>query len=102
MNQQQYQRIKAGKTQNERVLLALQAWPNQWVAMPILARCGSGSIHGFCMVHSRVADLRKQGHQIEQMSDRRGMKNISCYKLVTEVQGLATDSHGSTQMEASK
>jgi hypothetical protein len=98
MNQETFKRIKAGKSQCERILLALQASPNQFVAMPILARLGAGSQHGFCMVHSRVADLRKAGHQIVQLGERRGDKNLSCYKLLTPV--LTTDGHRSTQMEA--
>jgi hypothetical protein len=83
MNQQQFQRIKAGKSQNERVLLCLQEHANQWVAMPLLARIGSGKPKGFCMVHSRVADLRKRGYVIQQSDKREGHQIHSAYKLVT-------------------
>lgn len=83
MNQQQFQRIKAGKSQNERVLLCLQEHANQWVAMPILARIGSGKPTGFCMVHSRVADLRKRGHVIQHSDKREGHQIHSAYRLVT-------------------
>lgn len=52
-----------------------------WVPMPELARVGAGSDAGFCMVHSRVADLRKRGLSIDQRSERRGGKTHSFYRL---------------------
>ena len=82
MDQSTFQATSAGRTQNERVLHCLQEHAPSWVAMPVLARAGSGTEHGFCMVHSRVADLRKAGHTIEQMSERKGGQTHSSYRLV--------------------
>lgn len=55
-----------GGSQADRILARLQTAAGAWVPMPELAAVGSGSPHGFCMVHSRVADLRKRGLTIEQ------------------------------------
>lgn len=81
MNQTAYIATHAGRTQNERVLHCLQENVGSWVAMPVLARAGSGSAGGFCMVHSRVADLRKAGHTIQQMSERKEGQTHSFYRL---------------------
>lgn len=69
MNQQQEFLLEAraarvgrrGPSQNERVLSELQARIGSWVPMPDLVRAS-----GAYAVHSRVSDLRKDGHQIEQ------------------------------------
>lgn len=82
MNQTTFETTGAGRTQNERVLHCLQENAGSWVAMPVLARAGSGSPEGFCMVHSRVADLRKLGHHIEQACDRKDGQTHSRYRLV--------------------
>lgn len=81
MNQTAFTATNAGRTQNERVLHCLQENAGSWVAMPVLARAGSGSAGGFCMVHSRVADLRKAGHTIQQMSERKAGQTHSFYRL---------------------
>jgi hypothetical protein len=44
--------------------------------MPDLARIAGGYA-----VHSRIADLRKRGYRISQMSDKRGRKVWSYYRL---------------------
>lgn len=61
-------------TDCERVLAVLQAAEGEWVA----------DMYGKtrCMVHSRVADLRKDGHVIEQ---RRFGKKDYRYRLVVPV-----------------
>ncbi len=72
---------RAGKTQCDRILELLQERIGQPVPMPELARVGAGSPNGFCMVHSRVADLRKQGHTIGQHGERKDGVNLSFYTL---------------------
>jgi hypothetical protein len=65
-DQQLHRASGGGDTQADRILARLRETPGEWVPMPELARIGSGKLHGYCMVHSRVADLRKRGHDIEQ------------------------------------
>ena len=67
----------AGATQNERILFALES--GEWVAMPELCRA-SGSFN----VHSRISDLRKQGHNIEHRNRRDGRTVCSEYRLRRE------------------
>lgn len=82
-SQQQFELSAAGPTQCARILARLEESVNQWVSMPELARAGSGAPNGFCMVHSRVADLRKRGHTIEHRSARvAGTKVHSSYRLI--------------------
>jgi hypothetical protein len=50
----------------------------QWVAMPDLV-LASDSFN----IHSRIADLRKRGHTIEQDSKVDGRKVKSFYRLVS-------------------
>jgi hypothetical protein len=75
-------------TQNGRILLNLKGYLHStcegWVPMPTLAKSGSGSDDGFCMVHSRIADLRADGYVIEQRSEREGRKTKSFYRLVEQ------------------
>jgi hypothetical protein len=85
MNQTTYEQSGAGLSQCDLVLLrlrhALQAAethnvPVDWVSLPDLVQaCG-----GYA-VHSRVADLRRRGHDIEQMSVHRAGKVHSFYRL---------------------
>ena len=71
----------AKATQSDRILLMLQSRRGEWVDMPCLARVGADNDHGFCMVHSRVADLRKRGHTIEHRNERVGGRCHSFYRL---------------------
>lgn len=66
-------------TQNERVLARLRQSLGDWVPMPTLAMSS-----GAFAVHSRVSDLRKQGHRIEQKSERKSgsRANHSFYRLL--------------------
>jgi hypothetical protein len=57
-------------SQTARIRGLLQASPGEWVSMPDLAVAGSGKSGGFCMVHSRIADLRKLGLTIENKTER--------------------------------
>lgn len=96
VSQLEFETERRGATQNQRVLARLQSSPGQWVAMPELARAGAANPEGFCMVHSRIADLRRAGHVIEQRSERDdGSRMVkSFYKLVIH-DGTATEpNHG--------
>lgn len=64
----------SGATQNERILTVLES--GEWVAMPDLCRA-SGSYN----VHSRISDLRKNGHDIEHRQKRDGRTVCSEYRL---------------------
>ena len=81
MNQTTFQQSGAGLSQCDLVLMALSDAASdrmdpQWVSLPDLVQaCG-----GYA-VHSRVADLRKRGYDIEQMSVRRAGKVHSFYRL---------------------
>ena len=77
MKQREHAKTGAGTTQCKAILSTLMLMRNQWVEMPALAR-----ISGAYAVHSRVAELRKRGHVIEQRSERNGRKVLSFYRLV--------------------
>jgi hypothetical protein len=52
--------------------------------MPTLARVGAGSPDGFCIVHSRISDLREKGHRIEHRGEWHHGRCLSFYRLVEE------------------
>jgi hypothetical protein len=54
----------AGLREVEKILARLQESPGEWVAMPELYR-----VSGAFAVHSRISDLRKRGHVIEQWNE---------------------------------
>jgi len=68
---------QAGTSQCGKILAALKSEIREWVAMPTLVSA-SGSFN----VHSRISDLRKQGHQIEQVCVQRHNEKHSFYRLV--------------------
>lgn len=85
MNQTTFQQSGAGLSQCDKILLALRVQQSccggmiedtSWLSLPYLVE-----ISGGYAVHSRVADLRKRGHDIEQMSVRRTGKVHSFYRL---------------------
>lgn len=82
MNQTTYERSGAGVSQADRIFDALLrastecAVADGWVTLPQLV-----AISGGYAVHSRVADLRKRGYDIEQTSVRRAGKVHSFYRL---------------------
>jgi len=82
MNQRTYQRRHGGRTQRERIERYLSKFEGRWIAMPTLARVGAGHPQGFCMVHSRVADLRRAGLVIDQESRWVEGRCMSFYRLV--------------------
>jgi len=76
MTQREHAESGAGTTQCGAILARLEAAGGDWVPMPNLAH-DSGAF----AVHSRVAELRKRGHRIEQRSDRHGRRVLSYYRL---------------------
>jgi hypothetical protein len=68
---------QTGKSQASKILRLLQSRPGLWVRMPELSEYS-----GAYAVHSRVSDLRKAGHIIEQRLTRQGRKTESFYRLV--------------------
>ena len=76
MTQREHAESGAGTTQCGAILARLEAAGGDWVPMPNLAH-DSGAF----AVHSRVAELRKRGHAIEQRSDRHGRRVLSYYRL---------------------
>lgn len=67
-------------TQNEKILRLLVSQRGRWVPMPELA-----SAAGAYAVHSRISDLRREGHQIETRIEGSRPKR-SFYRLVGLVQ----------------
>jgi biotin operon repressor len=63
-------------TQCERILAVLESKFGQWVPMPEL-----GDAADCYAVHSRISNLRQDGHKIEVMQ-RGGRKRKSWYRLV--------------------
>jgi hypothetical protein len=63
-------------SQNALVLSYLDYRRGQWVPMPQLVEYGGGYA-----VHSRISDLRKDGHQIDNMVDRSARPYKSYYRL---------------------
>jgi hypothetical protein len=59
------------------ILTRLLDTPNEWVEMPELCRI-SDSLNA----HSRIADLRKRGHTIENKTETINGKKHSFYRLV--------------------
>ncbi len=65
-----------GSSQCALILERLQAAPGEWVAMPDLVTA-SGSYN----IHSRIADLRRAGHQIDHKNTHAGRFIHSFYRL---------------------
>lgn len=73
--------MKSTTSQTTRILSHLLRRRNVWCAMYELARVGSGSKNGFCMVHSRIADLRKRGYSITNKIEVLNRVQCSFYRL---------------------
>lgn len=84
--QREFTRRKGRRTwtQTNRIYRRLTNARGAWVPMFILARVGAGDPQGFCIVHSRIADLRRKGLVIEQQSKWEGGRCKSSYRLVEE------------------
>lgn len=75
MNQTEFVKTGAGATQNEIVLRLLEMRRGDWVGLTELVEAGGGYA-----VHSRVADLRREGHVIENRTERKGRRRVSSYR----------------------
>ena len=73
--------ITTGSSQCACILAELECAPGEWVSLARLHIC-SGSM----AVHSRIADLRRRGHVIEQENRRKPHSRIihSFYRLKPE------------------
>lgn len=79
MNQKQYEETGAGVSQGAKIARALRIVMPNWVEMPDLWR-----VSGAMAVHSRIADLRKAGMNIENKREVRGRIVHSFYRLVED------------------
>lgn len=73
-------------SQEGRILAALRAAKGGEIAMPELARIGSGKPDGFCMVHSRIDGLRHKGVNIPPPREERvdGQRR-TFYRLIEDL-----------------
>lgn len=76
MTQTEFALQTGPQSQATAILGVLVEHRGSWVSMPLLARL-SGSLN----VHSRVADLRKRGEQIEHRNERDGRTVRSFYRV---------------------
>lgn len=76
MNQAEYAAANASKSQADRILAYLRQTAG-WAHLPDLVKAS-----GAYAVHSRIADLRKRGHRIEQESVHQGRAVHSFYRLI--------------------
>jgi hypothetical protein len=79
MNQSTYTAQESGKSQNQLVLEMLVIAGGEWVSLPDLMR-HSGSAN----IHSRVADLRKRGHNVQWKRTQVGRRIHSWYRMGTD------------------
>lgn len=79
MNESQTEFIASGAslTQTEKVFATLAANAGNWVGMPHLVE-----VSGAYAVHSRVADLRRRGYNVENQVDRSTKPFKSFYRLL--------------------
>jgi hypothetical protein len=77
ITQTEFAPYPASLSQCDKILAALRDARGQWVAMPDLVMA-SASFN----IHSRVSDLRKRGHVIEQEGKSEGRKVKSFYRLL--------------------
>jgi len=68
----------AGGSQCDLIIAALLMHRGEWVSMLDLHR-----VSGSMAVHSRIADLRRRGHLIEQRSDHSSGKVHSYYRVLS-------------------
>jgi hypothetical protein len=76
--QLEFETDRAGETQNAKALALLMSTPGRWVGLPHFVEYGCGYA-----VHSRMADLRKLGYNIENKVDRSQKPYHSFYRLTT-------------------
>ncbi len=79
MNQKDYEAAQGGLTQNAAIAAILKGRPQEWVPMrELMHASGSGN------VHSRIADLRRRGLEIEHRNERHGRAIHSFYRLMPD------------------
>lgn len=65
-------------TQNTAILNRLKESPGDWISLPELYR-----VSGALAVATRISNLREEGHNIENRTERLpDGTNASCYRLV--------------------
>lgn len=77
---------KTGKlSHSEAIERILTIYRNEWVTLPDISLFTARNCDSQCyVVHSRIANLRRQGHMIEnRVLQSRGV-TMSAYKLVKE------------------
>lgn len=80
MIQAEFKSRKSGASQCDRILALLKSRAGKWISMPELAAAGNPD-GLFCMVHSRISDLRKLGHRIDHQNECSQRIIKSFYKL---------------------
>lgn len=86
MTDTEFQKSPSGPTQCEIILRLLTEARGQWVSMPDLMReSGSGA------VHSRISNLRDDGHTIEWRWKRAGRRILSWYRIPLPDEPTASD-----------
>lgn len=75
MTQTEFVRTGAGESKNAIVLRMLEGRAGEWVSLGELVSAGGGYA-----IHSRVADLRKAGHAIENQVCKDGGWTVSRYR----------------------
>jgi hypothetical protein len=85
-------------SQCDKILDALEKANGTWVSLPDLVRTS-----GAYAVHSRVSDLRKRGHRIEQANEHVGGLIHSSYRLLQEgMTPIPFSSSSATQLSAAE
>ena len=64
------------KTQRDRILNLLQSRPGQWIPLPEILDLG------IAQYSARVFELRREGHNIENRTERAGESRRSWFRLV--------------------
>jgi len=87
ISQLEYQASGAGDSQCEKILAHLQAHLGEWVPMPELYQ-----VSGAMAVHSRIADLRRNGANIEHKNERTSGSRMlkSFYRLTLSQEAKAS------------
>ena len=77
--------MNTNPSQADKILRRLQFTADIWVGMPDLSQ-----VSGAYAVHSRIAELRKRGHVIENRTQQaKDGTRLSWYRLVTREEDAA-------------
>jgi hypothetical protein len=69
-------------TDNDFLEVVLREHPNEWVSQREILNISEQRRRCGMTVHSRVSDLRRRGHVIENRCERVGTRVVSYYRLV--------------------